>query len=84
MKRALALSILLIGFGCKPKIVYVQTPCPPPPQVQPPILPITTLKPTDTIERERVLWVATVEALDSYCKQLEAILNGYRPKTENK
>ena len=79
MKRLAILALFLL-VACKPQIQYVPVPCPEPPQIQRPVLPITTLKPEDSMEKERQLWLATVQALDSYCKQLEDILSGYRSK----
>ena len=74
----LVIASVLFLSGCKPKVIYVPVPCPEPPMIQRPALPISGLKPDDSIERERTLWVATVEVMDGYAKQLEKLLDGYR------
>jgi hypothetical protein len=84
MKILLALSTILWIGGCtrSPQTVYVPVPCPQPPLVARPSLPIQTLQPGDSVERERILWWATVEALMGYSKTLETLLDGYRSKPE--
>ena len=84
MASSALVSLLFLSACCKPKVEYVAVPCPVPPLLQRPALPITTLKPTDSIERERVLWVATVQAQDIYIDQLEKIMDAYRGHKEPK
>ena len=82
VNKAWILAFALI-VGCAkpiPQTTYVPVPCPTPPIVTRPELPIKDLKLDDTIEMERKLWLATIQVLTGYCKQLETILDGYRPQ----
>ncbi len=85
--KCIALASILVAIGCHkcPETRTIVVPCPEPPVVVRPELPIKQLKPEDSVNKERVLWVATVEVLDGYCTELEKLLDGYRkPKEEKK
>jgi len=79
--RSLSCLVIVLAVGCcKPKTVYITVPCPAPPVIARPALPMNALKPEDTIERERILLVATIQVLLGHCDQLEVLLDAYRDK----
>lgn len=82
--RKMLIGLVLLGeIACVkktppnpiPEIVVI--PCPPPPKVNRPPLPILRVKPDDSITKERQLWIASLKALIGYSEQLEKLLEGY-------
>lgn len=78
----LALLVVLSLSGCASAPVNaeipVAVPCPPPPAVARPALPIADLiaeSPPDAVMRA---YAATVQTLMGYARELELLLNGYR------
>lgn len=84
MKRFLP-AILLLCLGCAhaPQVVNVPVavPCPAPPAIARPHLPIASLRKDDPPAAVMRAYAATVEALSGYARELEAILQGYRHET---
>lgn len=79
MKQILLLCLLAGAVGCcKPKTVYVPVPCPKPILPPRPVAPIKTLKADDSVEHERKLWLATVQAYEAYWVALEKLLEAYQ------
>jgi len=79
-----ALALLLLLTACKPRIEYVPTPCPPPPTIHRPRLPIEDLVATWTPEqRERALW-ASLAAAVGWGKAQEKLLDAYRVPPQKK
>jgi hypothetical protein len=84
--RYLALVLLLIA-GCKPPTpviqrveVMVPVPCPAPAVIPRPPLPIQQLKSGDPSVTVKRAYVATVEVLIGYARELEKQLDAYRKK----
>ncbi len=83
MKRlALLLSLALLACHRTPQtvLVPVAVPCPPPPKVQRPRLPIVDLKPGDSPDLIQKALLASIQLLQGYAQQLETILDGYNPE----
>lgn len=83
MKRAQAFCVItgvLLACSCHPEMVQVPVavPCPPPPAVQRPHLPIAELKPASPANQVMRAYAASVEVLKGYALQLEKLLDGYR------
>ena len=80
----LAAVLAILALSCKPRVEYVPTPCPPPPMVLKPVLPISSLKPDWTLaQREAALWSSLALAV-GYATSLERIVDAYRPKEKVK
>ncbi|RJP17895.1 MAG: hypothetical protein C4529_13880 [Deltaproteobacteria bacterium] len=83
MKTLAAIAVLcLLAMGCAhapPSVeVPVAVPCPAPPRVVRPHLPISDLRPTDSPDNVVRAYAASVETLIGYARELETILSGYR------
>ena len=76
--RAIVLALMLSACAGKPQIVEVPVPVKmtPPPVLARPSLPIAT--PPLTPGEQIGAWAATVEILQNYATELEALLDGYR------
>lgn len=81
MKR-LVLTAALLVTGCThvPRTVEVPValPCPPPPPVVRPTLPIDSLTGTSASSDIVRAYVVTVQKLIDYTRELETLLDGYR------
>lgn len=84
----LALAMLLPLVGCASSPVRAQipvaVPCPPPPAVARPALPIAELTAESQPDAVMRAYAATVEALMGYAGELELLLDGYRPAEGHK
>jgi hypothetical protein len=84
MKRFL-MPILLLCLGCAHAPVVVKepvaVPCPAPPAIARPHLPIASLRRDDPPAVVMKAYAASLEALSGYARELEAILQGYRHET---
>lgn len=80
----IGISIILLAVGCKPRIEYVPVPCPPPPVLVRPQLPIKQWAPGRfTPEQvEKMLWQSLAMEV-GYSKALEEALNAYRKPPSN-
>lgn len=82
--RIIALILMLILAGCAttPHAVTatlpVAVPCPPPPVITRPALPLAQLTATSTPDAVMRAYVASVTLLQGYARQLERLLDGYR------
>lgn len=86
---AVALAIVLLAGGCAhrpPQTVTVQgpvaVPCPPPPIVNRPALPLSDLTPESGPDAVMRAYAASVAALMGYAAELERLLDGYRQLPE--
>lgn len=77
----LTLCVLLAGCATVPKSVEipVAVPCPPPPEIVRPHLPILDLSPESPPDNVIRAFAASIEVLAGYAAELETILSGYRP-----
>ena len=82
MKKLLfCIGLALSVGGCAHETIIqvpVAVPCPPPPVVSRPHLPIADIKKDDGEATLIKAYAATVEALKGYAEELEVLLDGYR------
>lgn len=86
MSRLLSILALASLWGCAHETIVqvpVAVPCPPPPVVSRPHLPIADIKRGDGEAALIKAYAATVEALKGYAEELEALLDGYRVDVNN-
>lgn len=84
--RNIGISIILaaLSLNCKPRIEYVPIPCPPPPVLVRPVLPIKEWQPGKwtQAELEKILWQSLAMEV-GYSKALEEALAAYRKPPSN-
>lgn len=82
---ALAILALLAGCAAHQQAARIEipiaAPCPVPPVIARPALPIAQLNEQSTPDQVARAYAATVEILMGYARQLETLLNGYREET---
>jgi hypothetical protein len=79
-------GILLVGIGgcATPRpatLIPVAVSCPPPPPLGRPALPIADLEPGDPPATVVKAFATSVQILQGFVEELQAILDGYRPDT---
>ena len=74
------ICVCLVISGCATQTKVVATPIPAPPNVERPDLEVFRLKAGDSPDVVVKAYRMTILQLQSYSKQLETILYGYRPK----
>lgn len=80
-KLLLILGLASSLWGCAHETIVqvpVAVPCPPPPAVSRPHLPIADIRRGEGEAALIKAYAATVEALKGYAEELEALLDGYR------
>ena len=84
MKRAIFLLVLV---ACRAPHVEIQrvdvpvvVPCPAPPPLQRPALPIASLPPRPTHDALVKALAASIAVLQGYARELEAVIDGYRTR----
>lgn len=87
MKHLLLCATLILLPACThvPRTVEVPVavPCPPPPPVARPTLPIDRLTGSSTSAEIVRAYVVTVQKLIDYARELEILLDGYRSENES-
>lgn len=81
MRSFILFILVAFGLGCRPRIEYVPVPCPPPPVLVRPELPIKGWSPGKWTQKEleSILWQSLAMEV-GYSKALEEALAAYRNK----
>jgi hypothetical protein len=78
-KYCLLLALFLGACATAPAVqTPVAVPCPPPPAIERPRLPVSDLRPSDSPDAVMKALVVSVEKLTGYARELEEALKGYR------